>query len=971
MRKILVILLLVLKFPVVSPCQGFYFGRNKIQYENFNWQVLETEHFNIYFYPEMRELAGIGARFAEDSYVVLESKFNISMTRKIPLIFYSTHIHFQQTNVIPNFLPEGIGGFFEYMKGRVVIPNTGSLADFKETIQHELVHVFTHTVVNRVQKDHKIFNITTTPLWLLEGIAEYWSRDWNSQGEMIIRDLIFNNRFVPIQNFDILYGTFILYKESENLLHFISENYGEEKLLLLFKNFWQDEKFSKVFENTMGKSYYEVSREWIYSLTKKYYPLLKERNFADMVAENITYKGFNVKPAYYNDGNTERVLFVTNRSGYTDIVEADLNKRVRKRGRLRERKIVQVIQGERNKKFEAFHLLRSKIDVNKKGKLAFVSKSGEKDILYLADVTTGKVIDSFKFDNLVSIASPSWSPDNNKILFEGLAVNGKNDIYLLDLETRKEQNITDDFYDDRDPCWSPNGEFIVFSSDRSEYGEKGAYNLFLLYLTTGEIRYLTYGNHKDFAPAWSNDGKYLAFTSDREGVSNLFLMKTELKDKQGKELIVLGAEFSDNGSLRDYSTQIVVGKIKNISNFVTSTFDPEWTEDGSLLFSAFHDYSFQIKKLSNVEKRFNEIEHYYTPFIDESKEVWRAEEFSIGDVKNAESYKKRYSLDFAQTQVSQDPIFGTNGGAAVSITDMLGNDQYFFLLYNNARSKGDFFNSFNFSVSRYSLSRRANLGYGLFHFSGPRYNRAELFYEERRYGGFFVVHYPISMFKRFEFSTNFNRSDKEWSLYTRRKALLFSNYISYVKDNSIWGPTGPLDGERFLITLGKTKDITYNNVNYYTFLIDYRKYFRITNRMCFASRWSLQAQEGKEALRFFIGGSWSLRGYPRWDVWGQRIILISNEFRFPLLDILGLGFPFGGISFRSIRGALFFDYANVTEKQFLYQRWDKNIGSFGFGARMNVGGVFVLRIDFAKRIQNNFKAISNDVYTQFFFGWDF
>ncbi|RKY84422.1 hypothetical protein DRQ09_08680, partial [candidate division KSB1 bacterium] len=618
-----------------------------------------------------------------------------------------------------------------------------------------------------------------------------------------------------------------------------------------------------------------------------------------------------------------------------------------------------------------FHFLRSKIDVSKKGILSFVSKSGEKDILYLYDVKAKKLIDSFKFKNLVSISSPSWSPDSNKLLFEGLSTSGKNDIYLLDLLTRKVENITDDFYDDRDPSWSPDGKFIVFSSDRTDFGEEGAYNLFLLYVPTGEIRYLTYGNYKDSAPVWSKDGKFLAFTSDREGVNNIYLMRTEIKNIKSEQLIVLGTNFSSARSAKNYDSQIIAGKIKNISCLLTGAFDPEWTDDGSIVFTSFQNYSFQIQLIRDVEKVFKKVEKYYNPYVEKSKNVWRAKELKGTNIIGSESYKKKYNLDFAQTQVSQDPIFGTMGGAVFSITDMLGDDQYFFLLYNNARTKEDFLNSFNFSISRYSLSRRTNLGYGLFHFSGPRYNRAELFYYERRYGGFFVLHYPISMFKRFEFSINFNRSDKEWSAYHRRKALLIASFVSFVKDNSIWGPTGPLDGERLLVMLGNTSDIRYNNVNYYTLILDYRKYFRITNRMCFASRFSLQIQDGKEAQRFFIGGSWSLRGYPRWDIWGQKILLVSNEFRFPFIDTLWMRFPFGGVTFRSIRGAIFFDYANVNENNFLLRRWDKNIGSFGLGMRINVGGVFVLRLDFAKRIENNFSSISKRVYKQFFFGWDF
>jgi len=109
----------------------YYFGRNKIQYDNFEWKILKTEHFDVYFYPEMQELAEIGAAFAEKAYSRMESKLNHNINGRIPLIFYSNHSHFQQTNTIPSFIPEGVGGFFEFMKGRVVIPANGTIQNPK------------------------------------------------------------------------------------------------------------------------------------------------------------------------------------------------------------------------------------------------------------------------------------------------------------------------------------------------------------------------------------------------------------------------------------------------------------------------------------------------------------------------------------------------------------------------------------------------------------------------------------------------------------------------------------------------------------------------------------------------------------------------------------------------------------------------------------------------------------------------
>ena len=63
-----------------------YFGQNKIQYRGFDWHVLRGEHVDLYYYPEEQELGRVALAYAEESYRVLERRFNHHPTRRIPLI---------------------------------------------------------------------------------------------------------------------------------------------------------------------------------------------------------------------------------------------------------------------------------------------------------------------------------------------------------------------------------------------------------------------------------------------------------------------------------------------------------------------------------------------------------------------------------------------------------------------------------------------------------------------------------------------------------------------------------------------------------------------------------------------------------------------------------------------------------------------------------------------------------------------
>jgi hypothetical protein len=904
-----------------------------VQYTEFEWQVLKTEHFEIYYYPEMTELAQRGAAFAEESYKLLEQKFNHNVLHPIPLIFYSSHLHFQQTNTIAGFIPEGVGGFFEFIKGRVVIPSNGSTTEFQHVIQHELVHVFMHNKTNRVLIDHRIQQDREPPLWFTEGLAEYWSSDWDMQAEMVLRDAVMNNYIVPLSEMDRIYGSFLMYKEGQNICQFITERFGEEKLLLLMENFWKSNSFSDVMRLTIGKDYKDFDDIWLYALKKRYYPLMSTEDMPSGSTKNLVDEGFNAKPVLYKCNGRRELYYIGNHNGYTNIyrVDADSEKA----------KSQVVVEGERTDEFEAFHFFQSKIAISKDGILAFVTKSGETDALHLYDVHIDEFKETIRFKNLVMIGSPSWSPDGRRIAFSSIDKSGNNDLYVLDLQSRELLRLTNDFYDDRDPAWSPDGKTIAFSSDRTPFGNKGRYNLFLYYLSNSKIEYLTFGDNDYLSPAWSQDGSMLAFTSDHDGAQNIWVMKME-SDKR---------------------------IMKRITSVVTAIYDPYWGDNDDLFFTAFEKFSFQIKRIENVTALIDTSNTSWTFDFKGTGEHWSVKALEGPAVVGRYSYTKDYTLDIAQSQVSTDPIFGTAGGAALAMSDVLGNDQYYFLIYNTAQVQSEILESFNVAITHISLGRRANYAYGIFRFAGNRYDLTDpdLFYYERSFGGYFVLSYPLSKFERIESGVTVSNSEKDIYISAQpRRALLFSNSLSFIWDNSLWGPSGPLDGNRLKMELAYTNDVQYSNVSYYTVIADYRKYFRLGNLSAIASRVHIWYNEGKEARRFFMGGSWDLRGWPRWSIRGTKQWLTSHELRFPFVDQLVIRFPFGGIGFGPFRGAFFTDFGGSWDD--VYQ---DTKGSIGIGIRWNLGGVIVFRYDIGKRLENDLHTIQKGWFYQFFFGWDF
>ena len=916
--------------------QYFFFGRNKVQYEDFDWKVLRTEHFNIYYYGETETIAEIGAAYAEEIYSELAEKLNHVVTRKIPLIFYNTSIHFQQTNVTPGFIPEGVGGFFEFIKGRVVIPSTGSLSDFRHVIRHELVHVFMTNKVFRVLRDHRQPTDILPPLWFVEGLAEYLSTEVDAQAEMVMRDAVINNYFVGLKDIFKIYGSFLMYKEGQSFLEFVEEKYGAEKIPLMLENFWLYKNFNDILEHTLGKSIEEIDNEWSFHLKRKYFPLLADKVPQEIGAKKLTDWGFNFSPVYYQTKDSSFIFFSANRDGYSSLYKLVLDKNYNP---VDEPELI--LRGEKSDEFESFHLFQSAIDVSKSGLLCFVTKSGATDVIHFMNVSDNQIIKTFQRDFLISISSPKFSDDGESIVFQAVDQKSFSDIYYYDIDSDSLIRLTNDYYDDRDPCFGINNK-IIFSSDRTAGEFKGKYNLFTIEIRSNEIKYVTYSNANFYNPIISPDKKYLLFTSDLDTVRNIWIQK------------IYDGKF-DN-------------KITKVSHFFTSAFDPRFINDTMIVFSGFQNFSFHIyRKTINAS------------YLDSSQTIvfknrtvkgkWFADTIKSESEFQKLNYEKEYSLDYAQSVVATDPVFGTRGGAILTLSDLLGDDQYYILLYNTAEVQSDFLRSFNLSITRLNLSRRVNFGYGIFNFSGRRYDirESDEYFYEKSYGGVFLLSYPLTKFERIEASTTLADTEREIVPgISERKAFLLSNSISMVHDNSLWSTSGPVDGSRWLVLLGYTTDIKFSNVNYFSVIADYRYYLRLGLRTALATRIGLFYNEGKDARRYFMGGSWDLRGWPRWSIRGEKMWLTSLEFRFPLIDQINIKFPFLDLGFWGFRAATFFDAGSAWDNEY-----KTTYGSVGFGFRFNIFGVLVLRYDIGKKIEKDFTQFQPGLFYQFFFGWDF
>ncbi len=160
---------------VAAPVDAQYFGRNKVQYAGFSFEVLKTPHFDVYYYAREREAAAQAGRLAERWYARLSKILHHELRGRQPLILYASHPDFEQTNAVPGMLGEGTGGVTETVKRRIVLPLAGPLAETNHVIGHELVHAFQFDITGQEAGRFGVPGAARLPLWFVEGMAEYFS----------------------------------------------------------------------------------------------------------------------------------------------------------------------------------------------------------------------------------------------------------------------------------------------------------------------------------------------------------------------------------------------------------------------------------------------------------------------------------------------------------------------------------------------------------------------------------------------------------------------------------------------------------------------------------------------------------------------------------------------------------------------------------------------------------------------------
>src|SRR5213596_1976444 len=494
----------VLVLAGTAPLVAQYFGQNKVQYRTFDFQIIQTEHFEVYYYPAERVAALDAARMAERWYARLSRVLHHEFQGRKPIILYASQSDFQQTNVV-DASGEGLGGVTEFFKHRMVLPFTGSYAELEHVIGHEMVHQFQYDVFSRGRIGagvQTLINVNPS-LWFMEWMAEYLSvGPIDPHTAMWLRDAALEGHLPTTRQ--LTYDEVFPYYFGHAIWAYIGEKWGDEAIGEILQASVSSGVEGAV-KRALGISLDDLFNEWRDAVQTTYLPQLAEHYKARRIAQPVLTKKrsdgtLHLAPALSPDGR-DIAYFSERNSFFVDLYLADAET-----GRVKRR----LVKSTLNSNFESLRFIYSAGSFSPDGRyFAIAAKHKDRD--------------------------PAWSPDGKTIAFTtdrggetdfGTLKFGNMRIGLYHLDDGRIELLKHmDQGKNINPVWAPDGRSLAFVSDRST----GISNIFLYDFADGNVYQLTdvYTGVTGITPlspclSWAHEADRLGFAYYEEGEYNVY-----------------------------------------------------------------------------------------------------------------------------------------------------------------------------------------------------------------------------------------------------------------------------------------------------------------------------------------------------------------------------------------------------------------------------------------------------------------
>ena len=486
-----------------------YFGKNQIRYDNFKWQIYTTEHFEIYYYPEIEPHLERIAGYAESAYQHVSAELKYDLAYKVPLILFKTNSEFQQQNVIPGAAQEGVQAFAEPTRYRIVMPIDEPPDLLYRTIVHELTHQFEFDIIPTSLIRRSV------PLWVNEGLSDYMTGMWRPIDLMTVRDAAVSDivpKMTEMEGYANVGNVRMVYNLGHAVFEFIESRWGKEGIRQYLFSLRKsvigggEDAYMEAFKLTpedFDLEFDKYLKDRFKPFRDKERPADYGRNLAPSPERSSFVGSYSIEPSPSGD----LIAMVT---GNRRDQEMDIILMSAKDGSV----IRNLTSGfDHGRGFDFIITPGMRFNM-----VPWLSWSPSGDVigyfvraekwrtLILQNVLNGDIDERVELRTIDDPESPDISPDGRKVAFAGLQ-GGIGDIFVVDLASREVTNLTKDGFADSGPTWSPDGQSIVYVARVS-----GNEKLFRIDVATGQKTQITFGTHDESAAQFL-DADTLVFSS--------------------------------------------------------------------------------------------------------------------------------------------------------------------------------------------------------------------------------------------------------------------------------------------------------------------------------------------------------------------------------------------------------------------------------------------------------------------------
>jgi hypothetical protein len=946
-----------------------YFGRNKVHYDRLDFRLLQTEHFDIYYYAEEEAATVYAARMAERWYSRLSRVLGHTFSTRQPLILYASHAHFAQTNLTGGFVGEGVGGFTERTKSRIAMPFAPGLGETDHVLGHEIAHAFQIDIARSVKQD-----AFALPGWFIEGMAEYLSLGpGNTHTSMWVRDAARHNRLPTLKQLSD--ARYFPYRYGHALWSHLAARFGDEVIGKALRSRGRDG--IKRLELVTGESAQQITSAWHESIETSRLPAEVPRRTVGGARKERMQLG----PALSPDG--ERVMFLSERDRLSvDLFLADTasNTAVHK-----------IVSTAADPHFDSLQYIASSGAWDPTGeRFAMPAMLDGGAVLVLIDVPDGSR-EEIPLAGVSQLFNPSWSPDGSQIVLSGLK-SGLSDLFVYTVGTKALRQLTADPFADIQPAWSPDGSTIAFATDRftSTLDDLrfGPLRIALLNVASGVINPLRSDDadaaaaDKEINPQWSPAGDAVFYISDRERASNVYR-----RTLGTGELIRVTSEDAGVTGITSTSPALAVA-----------------ARSGTVAFTAFVNGTYRIRLLDGCgDCSPADAAHVRVPGDDDDKPsaVAAVLRDSVSGLADATTFTTEPYDDRLRLETVAQPFIGGGTGnafgglvrASVGVTfgDLL-RDRQLQTFFRVGTDIDDFAAQFAYTTRRGRWNWGITAGFVPSRFYGAHRaldrgvdaitrETTSLRYDHQWVG--FVGRYNLNAVKRLEMGVGLRRTGFEWQTATRvtdragdlvnqtfvetpggPALYLAEAQVAFVHDTAVSGPVGPVLGQRLRIEV----EPAFGRVSFADVRVDARRYWMPVRPLTLAARVEHVGRYGSGAsdprlTPLVVGLQTLVRGYDLRtfaadacgrtattcsvidQLAGSRLALLNLEVRTPLVGVLTGELEYGNRV--PIELIAFADAGMLWTKDGVGGSDQARFRSVGAGGRANIGG-FVVEVTAAR-----------------------